>query len=143
MGVRTGEQYLAGLRDGRTIWLEGERVADVTAHPRLTRTARTIAALYDLQHDPDLRERMTFRSPSSGELVALSYLIPQTYDDLIRRRRALEVVAEYSNGMLGRSPDYVNIQVAASAACHAVYGAREKRFGDNLRAYHEYIREHD
>jgi 4-hydroxyphenylacetate 3-monooxygenase len=143
VAIRTGAEYLAGLQDGRTIWLEGERVADVTAHPRLARTARTIAALYDLQHDPSLAERMNFRSPSSGQEAALSYLIPHTYDDLIRRRRALEVFAEYSNGMLGRSPDYVNIQVAASAACHAVYGARERRWGDNLRAYHEYIRERD
>jgi 4-hydroxyphenylacetate 3-monooxygenase len=143
MGIRTGAEYLAGLRDGRTVWLEGERVEDVTAHPRLARAARTIAALYDLQHDPDLHDQMTFRSPSSGDPVALSYLIPETMDDLLRRRRALEIVAEWSNGMLGRSPDYVNIQVSASAACHAVYGARDKRFGDNLRAYHEYIREHD
>jgi 4-hydroxyphenylacetate 3-monooxygenase len=143
MGVRTGAEYLAGLRDGRSVWLEGERVADVTAHPRLARTARTIAALYDLQHDPDLCEQMTFPSPSSGEPVALSHIIPRTLTDLLRRRRALEIVAEATCGMLGRSPDYVNIQVAASAACHAVYGAVERRFGDNLRAYHEYIRERD
>ena len=143
MAIRTGAEYLAGLREGGTVWLEGERVEDVTTHPRLTRTARTIAALYDLQHDPALHEVMTFPSPSSGEPVALSYLIPESQADLLRRRRALEIVADASNGMLGRSPDYVNIQVSAAAACHAVYGAREKRFGDNLRTYHEYIREHD
>ena len=45
MAIRTGAEYLTGLRDGRTIWLEGERVADVTTHPRLARTAQTIAAL--------------------------------------------------------------------------------------------------
>ncbi|MGH2599046.1 MAG: 4-hydroxyphenylacetate 3-hydroxylase family protein, partial [Dehalococcoidia bacterium] len=143
MGIRTGAEYLAGLRDGREVWLEGARVQDVVAHPRLGRTARTIAALYDLQHDSELHEQMTFPSPSSGEPVALSYLIPQSIDDLLRRRHALEVIAEYSNGMLGRSPDYVNIQVSASAACHTVYGAKERRLGDNLRAYHEYIRERD
>ncbi|MFN8556988.1 MAG: 4-hydroxyphenylacetate 3-monooxygenase, oxygenase component [Dehalococcoidia bacterium] len=143
MAVRTGAEYLAGLRRYGSTWLEGERVADVTAHPRLARTAATLAAVYDLQHDPALHEQMTFRSPSSGEPVALSYLIPETVDDLLRRRRALEIVARFSNGMLGRSPDYVNIQVTAAASCHAVYGARDRRFGDNLRAYHEYIRERD
>ena len=143
MGIRTGAEYLAGLQDGRSIWLEGECVKDVTAHPRLARTAGTIAALYDLQHDPALHDLMTFKSPSTGDPVALSYLIPQTTDDLIRRRKAFEIVAEFSNGMLGRSPDYVNVQVSASAACHAVYGARDKRLGDNLPAYHEYVREHD
>lgn len=143
MGIRTGAQYLAGLRDGRTIWLEGERVADVTAHPKLARTAATVAALFDLQHDPALREQLTYPSPSSGKSVALSHLMPHSGADLLRRRRALEIVAARTHGMLGRSPDYVNIQVAAATACHAVYGGKERRFGDNLRAYHEHIREHD
>src|SRR3712207_6359706 len=78
VGVRTGAEYLAGLRDGRTVWLGGERVEDVTAHPSLARTAGTIAALYDLQHDAALSEEMTFCSPVSGTRVALSYLIPET-----------------------------------------------------------------
>jgi 4-hydroxyphenylacetate 3-monooxygenase len=142
-GIRTGAEYLAGLRDGRTVWLNGERVPDVTAHPALRRTAQTVAALYDLQHDPALHDQMTFRSHDSGEPVALSYLVPQTVDDLLRRRRAVEIVAEHTNGMLGRSPDYVNIQVTAAASCHAVYGAREQRYADNIRAYHAHVREHD
>src|SRR5712692_3617913 len=140
MPVRNGAQYLAGLRDGRTIWLEGERVADVTAHPKLRRGAATIASLYDLQCRPELVERMTFRSPSSGEPVSLSYLMPETYDDLIRRRGALEIFAEAHGGMLGRSPDYVNIQVTACAMCPEAFGRKEKRWADNLIAYHEYIR---
>jgi len=143
MAVRSGAQFLDGLRDGREVWLEGERVADVTRHPRLRRAARTIAGLYDLQHDAELHERMSYRSPSSGEPVALSYLMPQTHADLQRRRRALEIVAEASSGMLGRSPDYVNIQVTACAQCAATYGRRERRWGENLLAYYDYIRERD
>ncbi|MHB8577786.1 MAG: 4-hydroxyphenylacetate 3-monooxygenase, oxygenase component [Dehalococcoidia bacterium] len=143
MGIRTGAEYLAGLRDSRTIWLEGERVVDVTAHPKLRRTATTIASLYDLQHQPEQTEPMTFRSPSSGEPVSLSYLMPQSYDDLIRRRGAFEAFAEASSGMLGRSPDYVNVQVTACAMCPDIFGRKERRWADNLRAYHEYIREHD
>jgi 4-hydroxyphenylacetate 3-monooxygenase len=143
MAVRTGTQYLEGLRNGREVWLEGARVEDVTQHPRLRRTAQTIAGLYDLQHEPELQDQLTFASPASGEPVALSYLTPETHDDLKRRRRALEIVAASTCGMLGRSPDYVNIQVTACAQCAATYGRREKRWADNLLAYHEYIREHD
>ena len=68
MPARTGQQYLQGLREQeREVWLGGERVEDVTAHPGLRRGARAIAALYDMQHDPELREAMTFVSPTSGE----------------------------------------------------------------------------
>jgi 4-hydroxyphenylacetate 3-monooxygenase len=143
MAVRTGEQFLKGLRDGREIWLEGRRVEDVTRHPHLHRAARTIAGVYDLQHDPALSDQMTWTSPASGEPVALSYLMPQSHEDLARRRRALEIVADASNGMLGRTPDYVNIQVTSCAQCAATYGRREKRWGDNLLTYWEYIRERD
>ena len=77
MAVRTGAQFLQGLRDDRSIWLEGERVADVTAHPHLARMAQTLAKIYDLQHDPALHEVMTYRSPTSGQDTAVSYLIPR------------------------------------------------------------------
>jgi 4-hydroxyphenylacetate 3-monooxygenase len=93
MAVRTGEQYLQGLRDDREIWLEGERVEDVTTHPKTARMAKTLAGISDLQHIPENHERMTFKSPTSGEPVALSYLVPETLEDLLRRRTALEIVA--------------------------------------------------
>ena len=143
MAVRTGEQFLQGLRDGREVWLEGERVADVTAHPKLSRMARTLAGIYDLQHSPELRDRMTFASPQSGEPVALSYLVPESQDDLLRRRGALEIVAASCHGMLGRTPDYVNIQVTATRQLAALYGEREPLYAENVRAYHEYVREND
>ncbi len=143
MAVRTGEQFLNGLRDGREVWLEGERVADVTTHPKLTRMAHTLAGIYDLQHSSELRERMTFPSPSSGEPVALSYLAPESHDDLRRRRTALEIVAASCHGMLGRTPDYVNIQLTASRQLAALFGEKEQRYADNLRAFHEHAREND
>src|SRR2546421_11413755 len=53
VGVRpfTGEEYLESLRDGREIWIYGERVKDVTTHPAFRNTARMIARLYDALHD--------------------------------------------------------------------------------------------
>ena len=143
MAVRTGQQFLEGLRDGRDVWLEGDRVADVTAHPKLARMAHTLAGVYELQHSPELHDRMTFTSSTSGEPVALSYLVPETHDDLLRRRGALEIVAESCHGMLGRTPDYVNIQVTASRQLASLFGERDSKYADNLRAYHEYVRERD
>ena len=143
MAVRTGKQFLEGLRDGREVWLEGERVEDVTTHPKMRRMAETLAGIYDLQHDPELQEKMTFRSPTSGEPVALSYLVPESMDDLMRRRRALEIVAESCHGMLGRTPDYVNIQLTATRQMADFYGEKNPVFASRLREYHGYVRERD
>ncbi len=52
MSARNGAAYLAGLHDEREIWIDGERVKDVTRDPRLARGIRSIAALYDLQLEP-------------------------------------------------------------------------------------------
>jgi len=50
--TRSGDEYVRGLRDGRTVLLNGERVADVTTHPAFAAGIRTVAQLYDLAHDP-------------------------------------------------------------------------------------------
>ncbi|MDA0769480.1 MAG: 4-hydroxyphenylacetate 3-monooxygenase, oxygenase component [SAR202 cluster bacterium Casp-Chloro-G4] len=143
MAIRTGQEYLAGIRDDREVWLDGERVDDVTTHPKLARMAQTVAAIYDLQHDPDLRDQMTFTSPTSGEPVSLSYMVPHSQEDLARRKHALEIIAGSVNGMLGRTPDYVNICVVAARQMAHLYGRNDSRFGDNMVAYHEYVREND
>ena len=143
MAVRTGKQFLEGIRDGREIWLEGERVDDVTTHPKLFRMAKTLADIYDLQVSPEYRDIMTFKSPSTGDPVAISYKIPESQEDLLERRKALEVVAHWSYGMLGRTPDYVNIQLTAMRQMSHVFGRKEQRFADNLIRYHEYAREND
>ena len=87
MGARTGQAYIKGLQgQPREIWLQGERVDDVTTHPALRHGVETIAALYDMQHDPVLREEMTYISPTSGEPVGLSFIIPRTRAELEQRR---------------------------------------------------------
>ena len=48
----TGQEYLERLKDGREIWIYGERVKDVTTHPAFRNTARMLARLYDALHDP-------------------------------------------------------------------------------------------
>ena len=53
-GIRTGEQYLEGLRDDRDVWMHGEKVKDVTAYPGLSRGAKTLAEFLDKQFDPEL-----------------------------------------------------------------------------------------
>jgi aromatic ring hydroxylase len=66
MPIRRGEEYLESLRDGRRVWLMGQRVEDVTTHPALSGCACSVAAVYDLQHDPVCQELLTMPSPTTG-----------------------------------------------------------------------------
>ena len=86
MGARTGAAYIQGLRDSREVWLGNERVADVTTHPAFRAAVGSIATLYDMQHDPAHHDTLCYPSPSSGEPVGRSFLIPRNREDLVSRR---------------------------------------------------------
>lgn len=144
MPARTGAEYLQGLKERRTeVWLGNERIQDVTAHPALRRCARSVAHLYDMQHDPALRDEMTYTSPSSGTRVGLSFITPRSREDLQRRSRMMLHWARYSGGMLGRSPDYLNASIMAEAAAAEFYAQNDPRFAENIQNYYTYIREND
>jgi len=143
MGARDGAAYLAGLHDVREIWLDGERVKDVTRDPRLARGIRSIAALYDLQLEPSRVAEMTYISPTSGERVGLSHIQPRSIDDLVRRRNMIKTWAEWSGGMLGRSPDYLNAMVMGCAANADYFAHNDPAYAQNIQRYYELVREQD
>lgn len=145
MGIRTGRQYLESLRDDREVYIDGERVRDVTADARLCGGASTTAEIFDLQHQAGLMEEMTMPSPASGERVALSFIEPRNVADLTRRGRAMKRTMDHVHGMFGRAPDFLNVTLTAFASAATVFdqGVRGAGFGRNVRAYYEHVREHD
>jgi len=130
--TRSGDDYVRGLRDGRTVLFDGERVADVTTHPAFAAGIRTVAALYDLAHDPANRELMTYPSPRDGRPINKCWLVPRTREDLAARRRAIKSWADASYGFLGRSPDHVASFFAGFAGSPAFYARGGQQFADNL-----------
>ena len=117
MPARTGQQYIDGLRaQEREIWLGGERVKDVTRHTGLSGGVKAIASLYDMQHDPKLKKEMTYKSPSSGDKVGRSFANPKTREELETRTQMMLNWARTTNGMMGRSPDFMNVTFAAWGA---------------------------
>jgi 4-hydroxyphenylacetate 3-monooxygenase len=144
MPARTGDEYIAGLRErAAEIYIAGERVKDVTTHPALENGVRTLASLYDLQHDPAWREAMTYCSPTTGDRVGLSFITPRTVQDLERRRAMMAHWARASCGMMGRTPDFMNVNMMAMAAAGDYFAQNRPEFKANIQRYYEYIREHD
>src|SRR3712207_3144960 len=110
-GARTGDQFLAGLRgDDREIWLEGEKITDPSAHPKLEGAARSLARLFDRQHQEP--EAFLMESPDTGQQVSVTHVQPKSRDDLERRRIASKRIADETVGMMGRTPDYLNYTFA-------------------------------
>ncbi len=144
MPARTGAEYIEGLRERHPeVYMCGERVDDVTTHPALRNGVRTLASLCDLQHDPDLRDEMTYVSPTSGDAVGLSFITPRTIQELEQRHAMMAHWARASCGMMGRTPDFLNVSFMAMAAAGDYFGQNRSEFKDNVQRYYEYIREHD
>ena len=100
-------EYLRSLNDGRQVFLDGERVADVSRHKAFREAARSVARLYDIAAAPENRELMTFTSPKTGAPVLRAFQIPKTHADLRQRRLFSEKWAEATFGLMGRTPDHV------------------------------------
>ena len=144
MAARTGAQYISGLRERPPeVVIAGERVEDVTAHPALRNGVKTLASLLDLQHDPALRDEMTYVSPTSGERVGMSFLTPRTTEDLEQRHTMMAHWARKTCGMMGRTPDFLNVSVMAMAAAGDYFAQNRPEFKKNIQQYYEYIREND
>jgi 4-hydroxyphenylacetate 3-monooxygenase len=145
MGARTGQEYVDRLAETRpSVDINGERVSGpVTEHPALAAIVRSYAELYDLQHDPDLRDVLTYESPTSGERVGMSFLVPRTAEDLAKRRAGFKAWADHSLGTLGRTGDYLNSALMALSEAGDWFAQADPRFGENIRAYYEKVREED
>ena len=144
MGARTGCEYIEAL-DERAIRveIEGERhTGAVSRIPQLRNVVQTYAQLFDLQHDPALREVMTYTVPS-GERVGMSFLQPASVADVERRAAAMRVSAEFALGALGRTGDYCNSALMAFASAADWFGQDERGYGENVQRYYEHVRDND
>lgn len=143
IAARTGQQFLEGLaKQRREIWLNGELVTNPLDHPLLAQTANSLARVFDLQHE--YSAEMLAPSPDDGRLVNVTHLIPRCRQDLERRRRAIERIAALSAGMMGRTPDYLNVTLACFAGRADVWSRRGNEQGArNLVSYYKYVRDRD
>lgn len=145
MGIRTGEQYRQSLRDDREIWLDGQRIADVTTDPRTRNTVDMLAELYDMQHRPELADSLTYvpDDAENGEQCGLSFLEPRSTEDLERRREMVKMWMDWTGGMMGRSPDFMNIHMTGFGSAPEFFAQGGERYGKNIRDYYKFMRTHD
>src|SRR5882724_11592879 len=142
MPARTGEQFLKGLRGPREVWVDGERVSDVVDHPKLCGAAHALAEVFDLHHK--YADICLMPDPETGEPIPASHMIPRSREDLARRGKALRQVAEYSVGLMGRTPDYMNVTYAGFAGRPDEWGANGNEAGaERLIAYQKFLRRGD
>ncbi|WP_342504690.1 4-hydroxyphenylacetate 3-monooxygenase, oxygenase component [Sporosarcina sp. FSL K6-2383] len=142
MPVITGKDYIKRIDELHTnVWVDGQPVTGkISEHPAFKGVMKSQAALYDLQHET---MSMTYSSPITGQQVGMSYLQPTTVEDLVKRRAMVQQWALSNNGMMGRSPDYMNTVIMALASSVDLLKGKENCFPENVVEFYEYAREND
>lgn len=141
--TKTGAQHLRSLQDGRAVFVNGKKIADVTIDKSYQNAARTIAGMYDFQSAAENLDLMTYEVSPGGKRVNRSWQLPRSYEDLVVRRKALTAWAERHQGFMGRSPDHVASTIAAMFMAQDVYERSRGGKAGNIREYYNYARDND
>ncbi|TCP30864.1 4-hydroxyphenylacetate 3-monooxygenase oxygenase component [Scopulibacillus darangshiensis] len=130
--MMNGKEYLESLRDGRVVYLNGEKVEDVTAHPAYQNAARSIARLYDALHDPEKAPILTTET-EYGFRTHKFFKASTSAEELLEARDAMAEWSKLSYGFMGRTPDYK----AAFIGSLGPYADFYKGFEDNARRWYK------
>jgi len=140
--IKNGKQHIESLRDGRSVYMDGELVKDVTTHPAFRRSIASIAKMYDFQSAAENRDLMTFET-DTGTRANRIWQLPKSYEELKERRKALEAWTETHAGFLGRAPDHVASCISGMFMGLEVFESYEPRSAKALADYYRYARDND
>ncbi len=144
MGIRTGEQYINSLRARKPeVWLGGRKVEDLYNEDVFKQPIHEIAKLYDMQFDPEYQDKITHVCEETGERVNNAFLVPRSHEDLMARSRLFEAYARATFGLMGRTPDFLNVVVTSMASNSWFLDKYNPDWSVNIRNYYRHIRDND
>ncbi|GAA3676857.1 4-hydroxyphenylacetate 3-monooxygenase, oxygenase component [Arthrobacter ginkgonis] len=133
--IRTGNEYRESIRDGRQIWIDGEKVKDVTTHPMFKPVVDVRARIYDLAHEEHSRKVMTYADEETGEANAIANRLPKTQQDWKDKRAAVELVQREAGGVVTRVGDETIGEMWSLYDGQDVLNEVDPRFSENIRRH--------
>lgn len=145
MGLRSEREYLESLRDGREVYMNGRRIADVTTEPSLRAPLRTGALDFALAEDPTHRDLASYAEETlNGERCSRFFQIPRGAGDLMARRNLIEFETTETLGvapfMKEVGSDGMNALEIVAPKIDAKYGTE---YHARQRAYRQHCRRND
>ncbi|WP_028265006.1 4-hydroxyphenylacetate 3-hydroxylase family protein [Arthrobacter sp. MA-N2] len=133
--IRTGNEYRESIRDGRQVWINGEKVDDVTTHPMFKPIVDVRARIYDLAHEEATQEVMTYADETTGELNAIANRLPKTQEDWADKRAAVDLVQREAGGVVTRVGDETIGEMWSLFDGQDVLNEVDPRFSENIRRH--------
>src|SRR6188472_2956711 len=136
--IRTGEEYRESLRDGREVYMNGEKIADVTAHPAFKPIVDIRARIYDMAHEAGTADIMSYTDPRTGERNATGPKLPRTRDDWRAKRLAVDTVLDDVKGIVTRVGDETVGEMWSLFDGQDVLNEVDPQFAENIRNHVSY-----
>jgi 4-hydroxyphenylacetate 3-monooxygenase len=140
---KTGAEHIKSLRDGRTVYIDGQLVPDVTVHPAFRNSVKSAGLLYDFQARPENIELMTFVPDGANRRVSRAWQMPHNHGEMVLRRKALQAWAALSCGFMGRSPDHLASALVGQRMGLDVFARHGAERAKALAGYFEEARRND
>lgn len=140
--LKTGQDHIASLRDGRNVTIDGAPAGDVTVHPSFRRTIESVGGMYDFQSRPENIELMTY-DVGNGDRANRIWQLPRSHTELVERRKALVAWTELHGGFLGRAPDHVASCISGMVMGLHAFEAYDKERASALESYYRYARDNE
>jgi 4-hydroxyphenylacetate 3-monooxygenase len=139
--IRTGEEYREGLRDGREVWIDGERVTDICAHPALKPIVDIRARMYDMQHEETHAPALTYAE--GNQRHSIFNRLPRTQQDWRDKRNAVDVVLNEVRGVVTRVGDETVGEMWSLYDGREVLAEIDPRFASNIERHIQAVIETD
>jgi 4-hydroxyphenylacetate 3-monooxygenase len=131
--IRTGAEYIESIRDGREVYLNGERVKDVPTHPHFKPIVDIRARMYDMQHEKAHADLLTYHDDETGETNAMFYKPPKTQQDWWDKYNGVNGVMEEVGGVVTRVGDETIGEVWSLLDGEEMLNSVDPRFGANIK----------
>jgi 4-hydroxyphenylacetate 3-monooxygenase len=139
--IRTGQQYLDSIRDSREVYINGERVKDLAAHPMFKPLIDIRARIYDMQHEAATRPVLSFEE--RGEWHAVANKLPRSQEDWWAKRRATDTVLDAIGGVVTRVGDETVGEMWSLFDGQDVLNEVDPQFSANIRRHIEIVLQQD
>lgn len=139
--IRNGQTYREGLRDGREVWIDGERVRDITGHPALKPIIDVRARMYDMQHEAAFQDRLTYIE--DNQRSPIFYRPPREKKDWADKTTAIDLVLKDIGGVVTRVGDETVGEMWSLMDGRDVLAEIDPRFADNIDRHIRRVIEND
>ena len=146
--LRTGQQYLAALNDGRVVWVGNEKIDNVATHPATRAYAARTAEFFDLHNRADLHDILTYVD-EGGVRRSMAWFQHRSKEELVRKRHYLEfIMKHFVAASCPRTPDSQNYMLVTYIDDpepweKAAIGADGRGLADNIRNFWRYAMDND